>query len=323
MSIHQTTQTILSASELNKVFHLRLLSAISLISLLLLAVWLDYWYPLLGIPGLWMWPLGFYAAWATASEFTRLAEHGGHRICRRDILLAVSAIYCISSIPLLWPLSGRPYPQDCAVGIAGWPALAVPISFFALAARLMLRYQQDGKSLEELAVGGMIILYVGGCASFWLIIRAQPSPRWALLALVGVIAVTKLADIGAYGTGKLLGKTKLCPKISPGKTIEGLVGGFLLASLGSWLYFNHFMPWLQPVAPSRLGIWGPLVLAILLTVTGLVGDLTESIIKRDVGSKDSGHLIPGMGGIWDVTDSLLPAAVIGFLGIVAGLIPSP
>jgi phosphatidate cytidylyltransferase len=142
-----------------------------------------------------------------------------------------------------------------------------------------------------------------------------------LLTLVGIIAVTKLADIGAYVSGKLMGRTKLCPQISPGKTWEGLLGGFLFAGLGSWGYFVHFVPWMQPTESGILGQWGPIVLAILLTITGLVGDLTESVIKRDVGSKDSGHLLPGMGGVWDVTDSLLPTAVIGFLGVVAGLVP--
>jgi phosphatidate cytidylyltransferase len=192
---------------------------------------------------------------------------------------------------------------------------------FGLAVCQMLRYQQQGNALEELAISGLIVLYVGGCASFWVILRAQSSSQWALLTLVGIIAVTKLADIGAYLTGKSIGRTKLCPKISPGKTVEGLCGGLLFSAVGSWGYFNYFVPWLQTTEASRLGQFGPLVLAILLTFGGLVGDLTESLIKRDVGSKDSGNLLPGMGGIWDVTDSLLPAAVLGFLGVVARLVP--
>jgi phosphatidate cytidylyltransferase len=153
--------------------------------------------------------------------------------------------------------------------------------------------------------------------------RTQSPSQWSLLTLVGIIAVTKLADIGAYITGKLMGRNKLCPRISPGKTWEGLCGGFLFAAIGSWVYFYQFVPWMQLTKPISLGHFGPILFALLITLTGLVGDLTESLIKRDVGSKDSGHMLPGMGGIWDVTDSLLPSAVIGFLGVVAGLVPQP
>jgi phosphatidate cytidylyltransferase len=304
-------------------FHLRLISAIALISLLVAVVWLDYWYPLFGVAGLWMWPLGFYAALATAAEFTKLAQSGGHVLSRPAIMVAVGCVYLISSVPLLWGFSGERYPADCPVGIVGWPALALPISLFAMSAYQMMSYTNDGKGLERISIAGMVVLYVGGCCSFWVILRTQSPPQWSLLTLVGIIAVTKLADIGAYVSGKLTGRNKLCPKISPGKTWEGLFGGFLFAALGSWVYFYQFVPWMQPTLPMTLGHFGPILLALLLTLTGLVGDLTESLIKRDVGSKDSGHLLPGMGGVWDVTDSLLPTAVIGFLGVVAGLVPQP
>lgn len=304
-------------------FHLRLISAIALISLLVTVVWMDYWYPLMGVAGLWIWPLGFYAALATAAEFTKLAQSGGHVLSRPAILVAVGAVYWVASIPLFWQFSGESYPADCPVGIAGWPGLALPIALFALSAHQMVSYAPDGRALERISLAGLVVLYVGGCTSFWVIMRTQSPSQWSLLTLVGIIAVTKLADIGAYITGKLMGRNKLCPRISPGKTWEGLCGGFLFAAIGSWVYFYQFVPWMQLTKPISLGHFGPILFALLITLTGLVGDLTESLIKRDVGSKDSGHMLPGMGGIWDVTDSLLPSAVIGFLGVVAGLVPQP
>jgi phosphatidate cytidylyltransferase len=304
-------------------FHLRLISAVVLISLLVAVVWLDYWYPLWGVAGLWMWPLGLYASVATASELTKLAQSGGHALERVPILVAVGAAYLIASVPLFWGFSGEPYPSDCPVGIVGWPALAIPILLFALSAYQMMHYNADGKALERISLAGFILLYVGGCSSFWIIMRTQSPSQWSLLTLVGIIAATKLADIGAYISGKMTGRNKLCPKISPGKTWEGLIGGFLFSALGSWIIFCQFIPWMLPTKPLTLGPFGPILFALLLTCTGLVGDLTESLIKRDVGSKDSGRLLPGMGGVWDVTDSLLPAAVIGFLGVVAGLVPQP
>lgn len=304
-------------------FRLRLISAIALISLLVTVVWMDYWYPLFGVAGLWMWPLGFYAALATAAEFTKLAASGGHLLSRTPILVGVAVVYLVASVPLFWGFSGERYPADCPVGIVGWTALALPLTLFGLSALQMIYYQQDGKALERLSIAGLVILYVGGCSSFWVILRTQAPAQWSLLTLVGIIAVTKLADIGAYVSGKLMGRTKLCPAISPGKTWEGLLGGFAFAAVGSWIFFLQFVPWMQPTKPVTLGHFGPILLALLLTMTGLVGDLTESLIKRDVGSKDSGKLLPGMGGIWDVTDSLLPSAVVGFLGVVAGLVPQP
>ena len=82
-----------------------------------------------------------------------------------------------------------------------------------------------------------------------------------------------------------------------------------------------FLRWIVPSLGGQPGtyIWGPALLGCLLTMVGLVGDLLESMVKRTVGAKDSGGLLPGLGGVWDVTDSLLPTAIIGYLGVIAKL----
>ncbi|MDD5262258.1 MAG: phosphatidate cytidylyltransferase [Methylacidiphilales bacterium] len=115
-----------------------------------------------------------------------------------------------------------------------------------------------------------------------------------------LVAVTKFTDIGAYVTGSMFGRHKMSPHISPKKTWEGFFGGLLVALLTSLMLVRCF--------PEKLAIisgWHAVVLGLLLPVTSVVGDLAESVIKRDAQSKNSGVLIPGIGGSLDLIDSLL------------------
>ncbi|WP_333987450.1 phosphatidate cytidylyltransferase [Providencia huaxiensis] len=114
------------------------------------------------------------------------------------------------------------------------------------------------------------------------------------------------ADSGAYAFGRTIGRSKMAPKVSPGKTWEGLVGGLITAGVISWL-FSAFAP--IPVMPDYL-----LVTSIIVVVVSVFGDLTESMFKRQSGIKDSSHLIPGHGGILDRIDSLT-AAIPVFAGL--------
>jgi len=132
-----------------------------------------------------------------------------------------------------------------------------------------------------------------------------------------MLAIVKFADAGAYFAGKSFGRHKLIPAISPGKTVEGLIGGMLMSIIVAYTFLRLILPGLG--VPSGATWWGPALLGCLLTLVGLVGDLLESMIKRTVGTKDSGALLPGLGGVWDVTDSLLPSAIVGYLGIIAKL----
>ena len=126
-----------------------------------------------------------------------------------------------------------------------------------------------------------------------------PTGRWLVFYL---IAVVKFTDIGAFVIGSRFGRHKLIPRISPGKTWEGFIGGVAVGLLVSLcVYF---------MAGGHLGvitirIYDAIILGILLPVLGTVGDLTESMLKRAANSKDAGHLLPGMGGALDVLDSLL------------------
>ena len=110
------------------------------------------------------------------------------------------------------------------------------------------------------------------------------------------------ADSGAYMFGKLFGKHKLAPKVSPGKTWEGLIGGLLTSALISWL-FGRYAP--LDIIPEIL-----LICSVVAALASVLGDLTESMFKREAGIKDSGHLIPGHGGILDRIDSLTAAVPV-------------
>jgi len=115
-----------------------------------------------------------------------------------------------------------------------------------------------------------------------------------------VVAVTKFTDVGAFLCGSLFGRTPFFPNISPKKTWEGILGGIGLGVAVGWGVFHFFGQHLPPF--SLMLVLG---LALLLAIAGVAGDLAESLLKRSVHSKDSGHALPGIGGGLDLIDSLL------------------
>lgn len=126
--------------------------------------------------------------------------------------------------------------------------------------------------------------------------------------LLYFILVTKFSDMGAYAVGSLIGRHKMIPRISPGKTWEGFAGAIFLSTIAS-LVFVHFFG----NRMHGINVLHATILGIVLSVTAVIGDLIESLFKREAGVKDSGHLFPGIGGILDLLDSLLFNAPIMYL----------
>jgi phosphatidate cytidylyltransferase len=126
--------------------------------------------------------------------------------------------------------------------------------------------------------------------------------------VVYFILVTKFSDTGAYVIGSLFGKHKMIPRISPGKTWEGFVGAIVTSTSASLIYVHFLHAHL-----AGMNYFHATFLGILLSVTAVVGDLIESIFKREAGVKDSGQWFPGMGGILDLLDSLLFNAPLMYL----------
>lgn len=137
-------------------------------------------------------------------------------------------------------------------------------------------------------------------------LHASPNGPWWVLATLMVVWV---ADSAAYFAGRRFGRHKLAPSISPGKTIEGLLGA-LLAVLGLGVLAHQAAPYIT----LSLGQW--LFLLLLVTLISVVGDLHESQLKREAGVKDSGTLLPGHGGMFDRIDSLLAAAPVMAVGLM-------
>jgi phosphatidate cytidylyltransferase len=245
---------------------------------------------------------------------------------QRMMLFGVFAI-AIGLVPL-WS-RGVPFlPQIETTSLEWerWIAIAMLVVTLAMAAWAVISYSQevekhghDAATQITLAWFSSIamLIYVVGPMLMWWPIRMMGSSHHGLTNLLGIVVVTKMADVGAYFAGKLFGRRRLCPAISPGKTVEGLVGGFAMSAASAYIWFRWSFP--MPGIQENGTIASPALLAILLTTGGLVGDLTESMVKRTVGEKDSGSLLPGLGGIWDVTDALLPATVLGYLGLLARL----
>lgn len=177
--------------------------------------------------------------------------------------------------------------------------LFVPaFSFLALFLVQALKFGTEG-TLRNISASFFSIVYLGLFCMFILGIRILWGP-WVLLFFVFTI---KSSDTGAYAFGRLFGKHKLCPRISPGKTWEGLAGAAVVASVVS-LVFSHYCG----IMP---GLWA-LAFGAVFGVLGQLGDLVESMIKRDAASKDSSNRIPGFGGLLDVIDSPLATAPIAF-----------
>ena len=157
------------------------------------------------------------------------------------------------------------------------------------------------------------VLYVSWLLSFVLKIFFYPTSEGDTfdggVCLLFFILVTKCSDIGAYSLGSLIGRHKMIPKVSPGKTWEGFAGAILLSTAVA-LVFSHYFGAIKlgGMTLAHAALLGP-----LMAVGAVVGDLVESVFKRDSGVKDSGSFFPGIGGILDLLDSLLFNAPLMFL----------
>lgn len=130
--------------------------------------------------------------------------------------------------------------------------------------------------------------------------------------LVSLLALIWFADIAAYFTGKALGRHKLAPRVSPGKTWEGAIGGIAAATI--WVLLCVVWPGSFGAAlAERWPLWLVVLIAIFLAALSIIGDLFESLLKRRAGMKDSSQLLPGHGGVYDRIDALLPVAPLALL----------
>ncbi len=258
----------------------RVITALLGIPLLITIIWFgEPWFTIL--VALW----GLLAAF----EFYRMA--------------ATSRVSPLTYFGLIWTLLFiiRPHFDDTALT----PLLLTSAIILSLI-WLLLRRQKDGAFIGwAWTMGG--ILYIGWLLSHFVTLRGLDDGRnWVFLALFSTFA----SDTAAFFVGRALGKHRMAARISPGKTWEGAIAGVFGAMIVS-LLFTLSTPLQLPLI-----YWQALLLGLLVSVFGQLGDLVESLLKRNTGVKESGRLIPGHGGVLDRIDSIVFAGIVVYYYVI-------
>lgn len=188
-----------------------------------------------------------------------------------------------------------------------WPLLVFIFAAVQIAAFLveMYRFRQPGNVVPRLGATLLAVGYLGVLPCFFAQLRFLPAEHTGLMMAL-TIFVPKGNDVAAFFTGTFLGKHKMTPILSPKKTWEGfaggMIGGMLVAVGGSFI---------APVFPG--GVLEAVAFGLVIGLAGVLGDLAESLLKRDCQTKDASQSIPGFGGLLDVVDSVLFAAPVAYL----------
>ncbi|WP_069814932.1 phosphatidate cytidylyltransferase [Streptomyces sp. TP-A0874] len=205
----------------------------------------------------------------------------------------------------LVPLAAGGAAMVAAGYVLGATGAWVAMALTALAVLVWRMAQPPEEYLRDVTAGVFALFYVPFLATFVALMLAAEDGAWRVLTF---LILTVVSDTGAYAVGWRFGKRKLAPRISPGKTREGLIGAVSFAMAAGALCV-HFLidggSW-----------WQGVLLGLAVAASATLGDLGESMIKRDLGIKDMGTLLPGHGGIMDRLDSLLPTAPIAWLLLV-------
>lgn len=302
-----------------------------LIPLLLLAVADYYWSA--SAPGAWLYPFAALFALAAIGELNAMLADPLGGLSWRQLLPAA----VVPTLTLAWPLysplwqdqphtSASTAPSPVAGQQAGalpsvapgsepdwfvWLAAGIAGSLAILLLTEMSRFHEpSGNAIRRIAGGLFAIIYLALPLAFLVALRTRGDNQQGMLALVSLVLVVKLSDSGAYLVGARWGRRKLAPRLSPNKTIEGAVAGLGAAAVAAAFAYLILRPWLcSSTTPTNWqdgSLW--VVTGMTLGGAAIVGDLAESLLKRDVGRKDSGTWLPGLGGALDVLDSLLWAA---------------
>ena len=194
------------------------------------------------------------------------------------------------------------WPQFCQNPVAFhrlYLLAVITLSLLALFIYQAVRFTTENV-IANCGAGFLAIFYLGFLSSFVLAVRID----FGLWELIMFVSVVKSSDIGAYTAGKIFGTHKFAPKISPGKTWEGLAGAAIAAAIVAVIFavFSGIMPVLWAI-----------LFGILFAFLGQLADLAESMIKRDAGKKDSAATVPGFGGVLDIIDSPLATAPAAYL----------
>ncbi len=300
----------------------RLLSAAIILTCLFTLIWLEiYLGKQTGHLGIIFTPIVLLVGLAASDELRNMWSARNDAPNFWVTLIGTGMIILSSCLPALW----QQYPVDCSVGKLGWTLFG-----FATAVGLAFLYEMTtydgtghGHIGSRIARSVLIFGYVGILLSFVSAIRFHDSTSAAnqigMFAFVSVAAVVKISDSAAYFTGRAIGKRKMWPKLSPGKTVAGTIGGIIGGILGALFVF---------LVVSKLFVdrdepftwWAVMMFGLMVSIAGMIGDLAESLLKRESETKDSSSWLPGLGGVMDIIDSVLVAAPVAYAFWVSGLL---
>ena len=297
----------------------RVIMGFSLLGAFLPLVWADS----IGLWGAgaaqWLLPVALLLAGGAAIEITAILAHRG-LAPRLPVLVAG----CVA-VPLAAAL-GNPAFRSAAAGgaplaSAGWAAATVVAVMMGAFLVEMTLYRAGGGAIERLAGTALGLLAVALPLGFLVSLRLTGTPTYdggwhrpGLLPLVAMIAAVKFGDVLAYLVGSTIGRRRMAPALSPGKTWEGAAGALIGALFASWIVLIPLRALLTPADGGPAGPCGGwIVHGLLVGSAGMLGDLAESLLKREAGVKDSGATLGALGGGLDLVDSLLFAAPTAWL----------
>jgi phosphatidate cytidylyltransferase len=290
----------------------RLILGVLSVAALAIVCWLD---SVVARPGAFLLPLALMLSWVAVVELLEMFNQRGRKPLAWTLYVGVLLSVLLAGMSVFWPQSVA---GNRFAGL-GWLAIGLIVALLLAIIGEFRRYDGRWHTTINLGLAAFTILYVGGLMGCIVQLRVVGADAMAsdgrvgMLALISLIATVKMSDTGQYTFGRLFGKHKLAPVISPGKTWEGAIGGIVVAVLTAWFVFTTLAR--AMLGPTGISI-GPLMIVVFgvaVAAAGIVGDLAESMLKRDAGVKDSSTWLPGFGGVLDLLDSLLGAAPIAYL----------
>lgn len=261
-------------------------------------------------PGHWLVLVSMVLAAGGSFEMVRMTAARG--VVMRPLLVPAATAF-IAAVPLV------AHDSSCIRALsADTLALAVAAVFAAMCVVEILTYRRDTGTGSRLAAGFATAAAIGLPFAFMMLLRLAPEPREtqlaearpaslaALIPLASMIAVVKCGDIAAYLVGSRLGRSRMAPILSPGKTWEGAAASLAASVFTAWFF-------LEVLDQGSPGPWrGWLLYGLAVGVAGMLGDLSESLVKRELAAKDSGASLGALGGFLDLTDATLLAAPVAY-----------
>lgn len=297
----------------------RVIMGLGLLSAFLPLVWADS----VGLwgagPAVWLLPVAILLAGAAGIECVAILARRG--LGPRAAVLVTGCV----AVPLAAALGSPAFRSATGGGAplnpAGWAAAAAVAAMTGAFLVEMAFYRQGDGAIERLAGTALGLLMVALPMAFIVTLRLTGTPNYeggwhrpGLAPLVGMIAAVKFGDVLAYLVGSTVGRHRMAPTLSPGKTWEGAVGALCGALIASWIVLVCLRGVLTPADGSSAEPFGGwIVHGVFVGAAGMLGDLAESLVKREAGVKDSGGAIGALGGGLDLVDSLLFAAPAAWL----------